>query len=140
NCVLYKKQPTENPRMESGAPYKDKERGRTMGVMGDAISKKKAINNEGVRYPSSVQKFSNKNNGGVHPTQKPVALFEYLIKTYTNEGETVLDNCMGSGTTAIAAHNLQRNYIGFELDKNYYEMSIKRTKEHEAQTTIFDYL
>src|SRR5699024_530036 len=140
NCVLYKKQPTENPRMESGAPYKDKERGRTMGVMSDAISKKKAINNEGVRYPSSVQKFSNKNNGGVHATQKPVALFEYLIKTYTNEGETVLDNCIGSGTTAIACINTERNFISFELDKTYYEKSLERIKQLITQMELFDYL
>ena len=136
-CVFYKKQPTYNPQMESGAPYKDKERGRTMGVMGDAISKKKAINNEGVRYPSSVQKFSNKNNGGVHPTQKPVALFEYLIKTYTNKNETVLDNCMGSGTTAIACTNTERNYIGFELDQEYYNKSLERIKNHKTQLSLF---
>ena len=61
-----------------------------------------------------------------HPTQKPVPLFEYLIKTYTNEGETVLDNCMGSGTTAIASMRTGRNYIGFELDEEYYKVAQKR--------------
>ena len=64
--------------------------------------------------------------GKIHPTQKPVALFEYLIKTYTNEGETVLDNCMGSGTTAIACINTNRNYIGFELDKHYCDIANER--------------
>ena len=64
-------------------------------------------------------------NRNVHPTQKPVALIEYLIKTYTNEGETVLDNCMGSGTTAIACLNTNRNYIGFELDKYYFNIAKK---------------
>src|SRR5699024_212477 len=76
----------------------------------------------------------------VHPTQKPVELFEYLIKTYTNKGETVLDNCMGSGTTAIACMNTKRNFIGFELDKTYYEKSLERIKNHAPQTDIFNLL
>ena len=79
------------------------------------------------RYPRSVIKFStDKQKSTIHPTQKPVALFEYLIKTYTNENETVLDNCMGSGTTAIACINTNRNYIGFEMDEEYYKASIER--------------
>ena len=67
----------------------------------------------------------------IHPTQKPVDLFEYLIKTYTNEGDTVLDNCMGSGTTAIACMNTNRNFIGFELDKGYYDIILERIKNHK---------
>ena len=66
--------------------------------------------------------------GSLHPTQKPFPLMEYLIKTYTNENETVLDNCMGSGTTAIAAINTKRNFIGFELDKNYFDIANERIK------------
>ena len=66
--------------------------------------------------------------GGLHPTQKPFPLMEYLIKTYTNENETVLDNCMGSGTTAIACLNTNRKYIGFELDKNYFDIANERIK------------
>jgi len=62
----------------------------------------------------------------VHPTQKPVTLFEYLIKTYTNEGETVLDNCMGSGTTGVACKNLNRNFIGIELDEGYFKIAKER--------------
>ena len=94
-----------------------------------------------LKYPKSIQTISNADNTKrVHPTQKPVALFEYLIKTYTNEGETVLDNCMGSGTTAIACMNTNRNYIGFELYETYYEKSLERIKEHETQTDIFDVL
>ena len=69
----------------------------------------------------------------MHPTQKPVPLLEYLIKTYTNEGETVLDNCIGSGTTAIACMNTSRNFIGFEMDQKYYEIANKRIKEHEIE-------
>ena len=82
------------------------------------------------RYPKSYIEFSNRTEKTIHPTQKPVALFEYLIKTYTNEGETVLDNCMGSGTTAIACMNTNRNYIGFELDEGYFEMASKRISKH----------
>ena len=62
----------------------------------------------------------------MHPTQKPVALLEYLIRTYTNEGDTVLDNCIGSGSTAVAAINTRRNYIGFETDLQYYGIALKR--------------
>jgi site-specific DNA-methyltransferase (adenine-specific) len=68
----------------------------------------------------------------LHPTQKPVALVEYLIKTYTNEGETVLDNCMGSGTTAIACINTNRNFIGFELDSEYHRIATERIQNECA--------
>jgi len=79
------------------------------------------------RYPISIQEFSNASQKGkVHPTQKPVALMEYLIKTYTNENETVLDFTMGSGSTMIACQNTDRNGIGIELDDNYFEIAKKR--------------
>ncbi len=82
-------------------------------------------------YPRRVLDFSSPHNvGSFHPTQKPVALLEYLIKTYTNEGETVLDNCMGSGTTGVACINTNRNFIGFELDKEYYEIAKNRINKH----------
>ena len=71
-----------------------------------------------------------KSNGKLHPTQKPVALFEYLIKTYTNEGDLVLDNCMGSGTTGVACKNLNRNFIGIELDPEYFKIAEKRINEN----------
>jgi site-specific DNA-methyltransferase (adenine-specific) len=125
-CVFYKKQPTYNPQMEEGAPYTDKARKRTIGVHGDLETTKKPIENKGTRYPSSIQKFSNGNNKTVHPTQKPLDLFEYLIKTYTNEGDIVLDNCMGSGTTAVAALNTNRKFIGFETEPAYIEIANKR--------------
>ena len=82
----------------------------------------------GKKYNSNVLEFK-KDYEGLHPTQKPVALFEYLIKTYTNEGDLVLDNCMGSGTTGVAAKNLNRNFIGIELDENYFEIAKKRIEE-----------
>ena len=87
-----------------------------------------------LRNPRSIQRFNRER--GLHPTQKPVALFEYLIKTYTNEGETVLDNCMGSGTTAIACMNTNRNYIGFEISKEYFDIAEKRIKTHFVQEVI----
>lgn len=82
-------------------------------------------------FPKSILEFDCET--GLHPTQKPVALFEYLIKTYTNKGDTVLDNCMGSGTTAIACLNTDRQYIGFELDEGYYNIAQDRIKNHEQQ-------
>ena len=91
------------------------------------------------KNPQSITVFP-KPNRAVHPTQKPVALFEYLIKTYTNKNETVLDNCMGSGTTAIACMNTGRNYIGFEIDKTYYEKSLERIKNRATQTDVFNLL
>jgi len=72
----------------------------------------------------------------LHPTQKPVELFEYFIKTYTNEGDLVLDNCMGSGTTAIACINTNRNYIGFEIDKDYCGMAQKRLDNVMSQVRL----
>lgn len=81
-------------------------------------------------YPRQVLDFGNSNKDLMHPTQKPVPLFEYLIKTYSNEGETILDNCMGSGTTAIATINTNRNYIGFELDETYFNLANDRISNH----------
>ena len=87
------------------------------------------------RFPSSVQSF--KRERGLHPTQKPVKLMEYLIKTYTNEGDTVLDFTMGSGTTGIACHNLNRNFIGIEIDKDIFETARNRIDEHTRQQRLF---
>jgi site-specific DNA-methyltransferase (adenine-specific) len=83
------------------------------------------------KYPKSVLNFSNANKKGrLHPTQKPVALLEYLIKTYTIDGETVLDNCMGSGSTGVACINTKRNFIGIEKDNKYFEIAKNRIEEH----------
>ncbi|MDY0174192.1 MAG: site-specific DNA-methyltransferase [Bacteroidales bacterium] len=88
------------------------------------------------RYPTSIKLF--KRDKGYHPTQKPVALFEYLIKTYSNEGDIVLDNCMGSGTTGVACLNTNRNFIGIELDDKYFEIAKERIERHMRQISIFD--
>ena len=130
--VFYKKLPTYNPikqqRAESG-----KERVKTIinpstasENYGGIVLQEGKIYDE-LRFPSSWQKFNCE--VGLHPTQKPVALFEYIIKTYSNEGELILDNCAGSGTTAIACLNTNRDYICMEKDKDYYNIIIKRIED-----------
>lgn len=121
--VFYKKLPTYNPQMRTGfKPYETKKghHGSNYGADKGAVTK-----SEGERYPLTTVKF-NRDSDKLHPTQKPVSLFEYLIRTYTNEGEIVLDNCMGSGTTAVASVRTNRNFIGFELEREYVEIANKR--------------
>ena len=92
--------------------------------------------NINISFPQSIIKFNNSTTGGnrgLHPTQKPVALFEYLIKTYTNEGDIVLDNCAGSFTTAIACLNTNRKYICMENEEEYFELGNNRIKNHVIQ-------
>ena len=118
--VFYKKQPTfnldkkDNPIITTSTT--------TNTVFG------KSINGytRKVEYNSKFDLLEFKKDGGLHPTQKPVGLLEYLIKTYTNEGETVLDNCMGSGSTGVACKNTNRNFIGIELDKKYFNIAKER--------------
>lgn len=121
--VFYKKMPTYNPRFTKGTPYSYQKDGISSGNYGDSKGTNKIIN-EGKRYPVSIITF--KKDKGLHPTQKPVALCEYLIKTYTNEGELVLDNCMGSGSTIVACLNTDRNFIGIEKELKYFEIAKKR--------------
>jgi len=89
-------------------------------------------NTTGLRYPRTVQYFKTAESEGkvYHPTQKPLVLFEYLIKTYSNEGDLILDNCIGSGTTALACINTKRDYIGMELEQKYYDITLARIKEN----------
>ena len=102
------------------------------GVYGNV--KQKLRVETGERFPNSILKFSNTNaKKKDHPTQKDVALFEYLIKTYTNENETVLDNCIGSGTTAIACKQTGRNFIGIEMEQKYFDIANKRLLELESK-------
>ena len=124
--VFYKKLPLYNPQMRTGfKPYKCKQ-GRHSTNYG-AYEQGHITESNGERYPIDIIEF--KKDSGLHPTQKPVALLEYLIKTYTNEGETVLDNCMGSGSTGVACVNTNRNFIGYELDEKYFEIAEKRINE-----------
>ena len=87
------------------------------------------------KHPTSIVQFDVRKGRGLHPTQKPVELMEYLIKTYTNEGETVLDNTMGSGTTGVACVNTNRNFIGMELDEGYFNIATNRIQEAKNNKT-----
>ena len=120
--VFYKALPTFNPQKTPGKPYKGLARGQSANYKVDRV---KSINTTGDRNPTSVIKINNENNT-FHPTQKPVALIEYLIRTYSNEGDTILDNCMGSGTAGVASKNLNRKFIGIEKNPEYYNEAVKR--------------
>ena len=129
--VFYKKLPTYNPQMTDGKPYTQKRLQESVKGIADNMGRH-TTKSDGKRYPKSIIRVSGMAQRHiVHPTQKPVALFEYLIKTYTNEGETVLDNCMGSGTTGVACKSLNRNFIGIELDDEYFEIAKQRISEEQ---------
>jgi site-specific DNA-methyltransferase (adenine-specific) len=131
--VFYKKLPTYNPQKETAEKTRIKKGGYTLNQ--NQIFSKKFIRTDTTYdsyYPNDVLYFDNElDKSLIHPTQKPVALFEYLIKTYTNEGDLVLDNCSGSGTTAIACINTNRRYICMEQNKEYYDKAITRLRNHE---------
>lgn len=133
--VFYRSLPTYNPQKTDGhKPYKTCSRhGNTnYGKQRDT----ETVITDGTRYPVDVIHFPACNNSAekpVHPTQKPVSLLEYLICTYTNEGETVLDNCMGSGSTGVACVNTGRNFIGMELDPGYFETAKRRIEEAQER-------
>ena len=126
--VFYKFLPTYNPQMTvRGKPRKKGGSKTDNGCYGELRSTE-SFNN--TYYPTSIISISNAVKiGKLHPTQKPVELFEYLIRTYTNEGDTVLDNCIGSGTTAVAAINTNRKYIGFENDTTYCDIANQRIRD-----------
>lgn len=113
-----------NPQMTKGKPYKAISGAPSTNYDMKWCKQTPTINN-GSRYPRDIQRFPH-DKGKFHPTQKPVPLLEYLIKSYTNEGETVLDNCMGSGSTGVACANTGRNFIGVELDEGYYNIAKER--------------
>ena len=121
--VFYKHLPTYNPQMRAGKPYIAKNHANSSNYGKYQVHH--LTINKGTRYPTTTIKFNNVFKT-VHPTQKPVPLLEYLIKTYTNEGMTVLDNTMGSGSTGVAAKKLNRNFIGMELNKEYFEIAKQR--------------
>lgn len=125
--IFYKKQPCYFPQMEAGKPYIKKAVSNGDGQNYGKFDRTGQVNiNKGERYPKSVIKISNPNNGSLHPTQKPVALFEYLIKTYTNEGDLVFDPTAGSLTTGVAANNLNRQWVCVEQDSCYFEKGCAR--------------
>lgn len=125
--VFSKKTHLYIPQMTSGKPYISGN-----GTSGDITGNvgKVQTKNDGTRYPRSIQRFpTDKSKGSFHPTQKPIALLEYLIKTYTNEGDIVLDNCMGSGSTGVACVNLNRDFIGIELKQEYFNIATERIND-----------
>ena len=141
--VFYKKQPTYNDlKFKVDEKYIDKRKsindsfynkGHYQGVMKRKVD-------DGWRHPQSILPFNSVWRKDMHPTEKPVELLEWLIKSYTNENETILDNCMGSGSCGIACINTNRNFIGIELNDRYYKMACERiNKDQNQQKTIFDY-
>lgn len=128
--IFYNKQPTYNKQMLPGQPYTKKNYHNNNEEDLNFKSDNSGIwINKGERTPITVLKFTRDNihkGTNFHPTQKPVKLLEWLIKSYTNEGETVLDNCMGSGSTGLACINTNRNFIGYELEPNYFKIAQDR--------------
>jgi len=125
--VFYDKQCTYNPQMTQGKPYNKGCAVRDTEAYGKQSKAILVKNDDGLRYPRSVQYFvTAESEGKLHPTQKPLALYEWLVKTYTNEGDVVLDPCMGSGTTAIACLRNNRRFIGFESNPNYFHTAMAR--------------
>jgi DNA modification methylase len=127
---------TYYPIMEKGTPYKTKAQKFTASNYGE--QERPEIVNEGERYPTTIVEVSNPRIKGGHPTQKPVDLMKYFIETYTKEGDTVLDNCMGSGSTGIACVKTGRKFIGIELNKEYYDAAKKRLEQAEQKRIIED--
>ena len=125
--VFYKKPPTYNPQMVGNEVRTVKRSGNKSKTTnyGDFIEIKESTYIG--RYPKDIIKFNK--DKGYHPTQKPVALLEYLIKTYTNEGEIILDNCMGSGSTGVGCINTNRRFLGIELDESYFNIAKERIEE-----------
>lgn len=142
-CVFYDKLPTYNPLMEA---LNGRERNHPQGhgehkEKNSCYGKVGRINPtyEDMKHPRSiiVKQAVHCNEGQFHPTQKPVDLLRYLVLTYTNPGDVVLDPCIGSGTTAIACIKERRHFIGFELNTEYYHMACKRIRKEQQQLTLF---
>ena len=130
-AVFYKKQPKYNPQMGEGQPLHGKGKVLTKIKKSNVYGKYNNLSDDRKgtteKYPTSILKVPRLNSSKMlYPTEKPIELLEYLIKTYTDEGEVVLDNCMGSGTTVVACKNTNRNFIGIEINKNAFEIAKKR--------------
>jgi site-specific DNA-methyltransferase (adenine-specific) len=128
--------PIKQPRAESGknrinAGFKYNSEGKADVIGGISRNNTDVIYNPEMKNPENIQEFNNRAKGarGSHPTQKPIELLEYLVKSHTNEGETVLDFTMGSGTTGLACKNLNREFIGIELDDKYFDIAKERINE-----------
>lgn len=121
-CVFCEGLPVYHPQMRPGKPYKYKQ-GRGSSIYGKQVQT--TTDNKGTRYPLTALEFA-RDRPKVHPTQKPVALMQYLVRTYTNQGDVVLDFCMGSGSTGVATQSLRRRFIGIERDEKYYTIAKNR--------------
>ena len=128
--VFARKQPTYNPQKVLGAKNHNQNRDRPFKTDSRVLETRVDCDLSGMKHPKSIQEFPKHSSScGFHPTQKPVALMEYLIRTYTNEGETVLDNTMGSGTTGVACANTGRKFIGIEMDEKFFGIAEQRIQE-----------
>ncbi len=139
--VFYKKQCTYNPQMilHEGKKVTNSPKGKFNSIITGVYKDVTPYKDTGYRYPCDVLEFKRETLGTtLHPTQKPVELLKYLIRTYTNENEIILDNCMGSGSTAIACLETGRHYIGYELDPDYYKIAKNRILDYELDR-ILDY-
>lgn len=139
-AVFYRKLPTYNPQMEKGFPSHKRGHGggQQNRCYGEFDNTKSSDVYTDDKFPKSVINIEKEHDGNwLHPTQKPVLLIRYLVRTYTNEGDLVLDNCMGSGTTAIACIEEKRNFIGFELNKEYYDRAMTRIQNRLDAQTLF---
>ena len=138
--VFYKKLPTYNPQKVKGAKnhsrgyMKNEQKNQCYGDFDPRGSKDDL---SGMKYPTSIIDVDKEHWKTFHPTQKPVELISYLVKTYTNEGDLVLDNCMGSGTTAVACIREKRNFVGFEMNEEYFSKATKRINEEKSIETLF---
>lgn len=141
--VFYKQQPAYNPQKVKGDRYTATNSARNQKNYG-AMNGTHETKSDGMRYPTTIIEFSNSNAEKEHPTEKPIKLFEYLIRTFTGGGDVVLDNCVGSGTTAVAAIRTGRHFIGMELNDEYYQVASQRVAEamrkERPKTVLTDYL
>ena len=137
--VFYQQQPTYNPQGLVKGVFNNSRPSRSIPKNGNhyAGEEREFEASEYGNYPCNVLEYSNPNNGSLHPTQKPVDLIAYLIRTYSNPGDTILDNTIGSGTTAVAALREKRHFIGFELNRDYYDIALRRIKLEQQQQTLF---
>lgn len=132
-CVFYGNQCVYNPVMTKGSPYNKGTAVRDTGAYGVQTKAVEVRNDDGSRYPRSVLYFvTAESEGGLHPTQKPVALYEWLVNTYTGEDDIVLDPCFGSGTTAMACVRSGRKFVGFERDAGYFEAAVRRISDETS--------
>lgn len=140
--VFYNRQCTYNPQMISyqGKPRTNKVKNGTLGILTDASQKAVfEYHDNGWRYPTQVWRFQRDClTSNLHPTQKPIKLLEELVKTFSNKGELVLDNCMGSGSTGVACINTNRDFIGIELDKNYFNLAKERIENAKKERRKYE--